>query len=388
MGNCSTTSTTAATTEQIITMIADTTDDGQNITRPVPIKPGPINCLQLESIADIVSFLGVDDLVSCSCVSTDWMGAVSKLGIVQHSINVHNEPRRSKVARRRFANLSSVAVVCDEMRVSVNPVLLRRFLLPYCFTMKRLCIGGGYAYLGDALKPLSKGNNSLESLTLHDCRFGSVSDLIELFETKRNLQLLWLTVPKFGARYVPPKPDHYKQLASSIGKLHSLKALVLEDWDLKNLHGDAVSQMFSNLQELETLVVGKANDEALTKVAEHCPNLKEFKIMGHTKAGTLTMGGVMEVVRGCSIATLHIPYLQGSGNGAEHIREILQGMSTKACKISCEPESKSKPHLELIVGVRLCNHSSVSFGRKKASMKEAAEDVVDEKKVILNMRIV
>mmetsp|Transcript_2779 Transcript_2779/g.4332 ORF Transcript_2779/g.4332 Transcript_2779/m.4332 type:complete len:370 (+) Transcript_2779:229-1338(+) len=363
-----------------------TTEDGQNIAQSIPMKPGPINCLLPESIAHILSFLGFDDLTNCSCISTDWMDAVSKLDIVQRSINVHNEPRRSKVARRRFAHLHSVFIACDEMRVTVNPVLLRRFLLPYCSTMKRLCVGGDYAFLGNTLKLLSKVN-SLESLTLHDCRFGSVSDLIEVFETKTNLQLLRLTTPKFGARYNPPSLRDYRQLASSIGKLQSLKALVLEDWDL-NIVSDAMILMFSNLQQLEALVVGKANDEVLTKVAEHCPNLNEFKIMGHTKAGTLTMSGVMKVVRGCRITTLHIPYLQGYGNGAEHVREIVQCMNTRARNYHSEPGSISKPTLELIVGVRLCNDSSVSFRRKRSFMMAAADDIVDQEKVILDMIIV
>lgn len=384
MGNCS----TVAKEQKIITMITTTgtTEDEQNIVQSTPIKPGPINCLRPESIAHILSFLEFDDLTNCSCVSTDWMDAVSKLDIVQRSINVHNEPRRSKVARRRFAHLDSVVIVCDEMTVTVNPVLLRRFLLPYCSTMKRLCVGGGYAFLGNALKLLNKVN-SLDSLTLHDCRFRSVSDLIEVFETKTNLQLLRLTVPKFGARYNPPSLRDYRQLASSIGTLQSLKALVLEDWDL-NIDVDAMSLMFSNLHQLEALVVGKANDEVLTKVAEHCPNLKELKIMGHTKAGTLTMSGVMEVVRGCRITTLHIPYLQGYGNGAEHVREIVQCMNTRARINNSESASKSKPTLELTVGVRLCSDSSVSFRRKRSSMMAAAVGIVDQEKVIVDMRIV
>lgn len=122
--------------------------------------------------------------------------------------------------------------------------------------------------------------------------------------------------------------------------------------------------------------MGKASDEALTKIASYCPKLKELKITGHTDARKLTMHGVVKMVQHCPITTLHILSLQGSGNGVEHVQKILQCMSASACQSS--EESTSKPILELTVGVRLCSDSSVSFRQQELQMKEVDQTFIDD----------
>lgn len=315
--------------------------------------------LPVEIIANVLSFLKFEEMVKFSRVSKSWIKGLCRVECMRFVLDEKSD-HKLRFAESHLKNLPSIHIALlqvdgissDLIRglISTSPMLKH-------FSFKHYDFGARYYDVSAAFEPVGNAAE-LESLKLVRCRFDCVVDIIRILQNKTQLKSLHLSDTRFGKYSHYPRPCDCNILSSHIATLHNLEELIVSNgWSMRHFDAETV---FSNLPCLRKLVVGNATDTSLISAARYCPNIELLELRD---CKTLTLHGIMEVLRCCPIQALFIDDFRGTQSGIITVKELCQ---SRTCN--------TLTHLTLNAGLWLDDVTTPSLSNEEKArlMKEAA----------------
>jgi len=332
--------------------------------------------LPVEIIANVLSFLKFEEMVKFGRVSKSWIKGLCRVESIRFVLDDKNSDHKLRFAESHLKNLPSIHLALLQTVDGISSDLIRGFLttspMLKHFSFKHYCYDFGaynsstasrYHDVSAALEPIGNAAD-LKSLKLVRCRFDCVVDIIRLLQNKTQLKSLHLSDTRFGKYSHYPRPCDCNILSSHIATLHNLEELIVSNgWSMRHFDAEAV---FSNLPCLRKLVVESATDASLVSAARYCPNIEILELRD---CRTLTLYGIMEVLRCCPIQTLFIDDFRGTGSGITTVKELCRSSSRRRCN--------TLTHLTVNAGLWLDDVTTPTLSNEEKArlMKEAAASV-------------
>eukprot|EP00814_Leptocylindrus_danicus_P010633 CAMPEP_0116047676 /NCGR_PEP_ID=MMETSP0321-20121206/29044_1 /TAXON_ID=163516 /ORGANISM="Leptocylindrus danicus var. danicus, Strain B650" /LENGTH=412 /DNA_ID=CAMNT_0003529623 /DNA_START=180 /DNA_END=1419 /DNA_ORIENTATION=- len=333
--------------------------------------------LPVEIIANVLSFLKFEEMVCEIWSSFEKLDkALCRVESIRFVLDDKNSDHKLRFAESHLKNLPSIHLALLQTVDGISSDLIRGFLttspMLKHFSFKHYCYDFGtynsatasrYHDVSAALEPIGNAAD-LKSLKLVRCRFDCVVDIIRLLQNKTQLKSLHLSDTRFGKYSHYPRPCDCNILSSHIATLHNLEELIVSNgWSMRHFDAETV---FSNLPCLRKLVVENATDASLVSAARYCPNIEILELRD---CRTLTLYGIMEVLRCCPIQTLFIDDFRGTGCGIVTVKELCRSSSRRRCN--------TLTHLTVNAGLWLDDVTTPTLSNEEKArlMKEAAASV-------------
>lgn len=255
----------------------------------------------------ILSFLSFHDLTQCINVSKTWNDAMAGVDDVSIDIsNSYHTNHREYAQKLRLVgkslgqNLKRLDIQCSKYVDDDVRDVLRNEILPKCNKLRYFSIRMNLN-LGTMLEPLGK-LSSLETLEINQCCFGRTEEFLLLLKNKPQLKILRLNRVTFGF----PNEESIVTFYSEIGKLHSLRELVLKTRSVRceSDHQQCWHALFLKLNQLRVLEVNEIDDDALDIISKHSPHLHTLHAQNSIRT---SMPGILKTLKACPIKILKIP---------------------------------------------------------------------------------